>query len=71
MVESPLHDQNVFGFVAERQKPAIGHDAFCRTVIFGDQARGEIDACEIREAELLQSVQTVAAAAEKLDDLGI
>ena len=51
MVQTTLHDQNVFGFVAEREKPAIGHNAVCRTVILGDETRGEIDAREIREAE--------------------
>ena len=47
----------------------VGDETFCRAAILGDETRRDVDAFEMREAEALEGVEAVAAAAEELNNL--
>src|SRR5271154_6162438 len=70
-MQAALHDHNVLAVIGKGQVAAVGYKALRGTGILREQARREINALNAREAQLLQGVQAVAAAAEEFDDGGV
>lgn len=70
MVQSALDDQNILTAIRKGKLTAIRDKAFCRPAILGDQPGRKVHAFEPGKAETFESDQTVAAAAEELDDFG-
>src|SRR5437867_152525 len=71
MVQTALNDEDVFGAVSEGKVAAVGDHAFRGASVLCDQPGREVHAFEVGKTEALEGDQTVSAAAEKLDDLGV
>src|SRR5579864_4329552 len=64
VVQASLNDQNVFAAVPKRKLPAIGNNTPGISAILREQICGQVDAFDSREAQSLQRVKPIAAAAK-------
>ena len=71
MVEAALDDHDVLAAVRKRQSAAVPDVALRETLVFGDEPRGKVHAFDVAESQLFKGPETVAATAEKLDDLRV
>lgn len=71
MVQTALHDQDVFGLVEKGKFSAVGYAAFCGPAIEGQETRRQVDSLDICESEARQRVKPIAPSAEKLDHMRI
>lgn len=71
MVQAPLNDQNVLAMVDEGQMTAIADPADRRPLVLRQKTRRQIQALEMLESKLMESVQSVATAAKQLDNFRV
>ena len=64
VMQTSLNDQNVLAAVRKRKLPAVGNGTFGLAAILREQMCGQVETFDSREAQSLQRVEPVAAAAE-------